>query len=99
MKRKILILLACVMICAAVALPAAADSAAEAVPFEEGLPCFSGEELEARPELAGVFLTGVPEDDEAVVCLGTRVLRAGDAVVRSDLLRLRVRPGTAGRPW
>ena len=96
MKRKLTIACFCLLLCILLALPAAADSAAEAVPFEEGIPCFSGEELEARPELAGVFLTGVPEDDEAVVCLGTRVLRAGDAVVRSDLLRLRVETRNGG---
>lgn len=96
MKRKFFMLLFGLLLVSALALPAAADLAAEAELPEEGVFCFSREELEARPELAGVFLTGVPAEDEAVVCLGSRVLRAGDAVARDDLPRLRVETRAGG---
>ena len=96
MKRKFTMLLLGLLLCAALALPAAADMAAEAELPEEGVFCFSREALAERPELDGVFLTGVPEGDEAVICLGSRVLRAGDAVARTDLPRLRVETRSGG---
>ena len=77
-------------LCGWLALPAAADLAAEAVPEEEGIFCFSRAALEAQPELDGVFVTAAPDAGTARVCLGGRALRAGDAVAREDLARLRV---------
>jgi hypothetical protein len=97
MKRKLLTLLAGVMLFAALALPVSADLAAEAgLPEEEGVFCFSREELEDRPALQGVFLTAVPAEQSAAVRLGSRVLRAGDAVARADLARLRVEASGGG---
>ena len=91
--RRLAFLLA---LCCCLSLPVWADSPVDGQQPEEGIFCFSREELEARPELDGVFLTGVPDGDSAVVCLGSRVLRAGDAVARGDLARLRVEAREGG---
>ncbi len=96
MKRKLSVLVIGLLVCGLLALPAAADLAAEAVPAEEGVCCFSREALEARPELNGIFVTAAPDADAALVCLGGRVLRAGDAVAREDLARLRVETVAGG---
>ena len=96
MKRKLFTLLLGLLLVSALAAPVWADLAAEAELPEEGVYCFSREELDARPELDGVFVTAVPEEDAARICLGGRVLRAGDAVSRADLARLRVEPGVGG---
>ena len=63
-------------LCGWLALPAAADLAAEAVPEEEGIFCFSRAALEAQPALDGVFVTAAPDAGTARVCLGGRALRA-----------------------
>lgn len=78
------------------AVPAAADAPAEAELPETGIYCFSREELDRRESLEGVFLTALPAPEEALVCLGSRVLRAGDAVARADLSRIRVEPAAGG---
>ncbi len=83
-------------LCCCLSLPVRADSAVDGQEPEEGIFCFSREELDGKPELAGVFLTAVPAEDRALVCLGSRVLRAGDAVVRADLPRLRVETVSGG---
>ena len=76
------------------ALPVAADTdgnaAADASVPEDGLYCFSREDLDERAELTGIFFTELPAEDAARVCLGSRVLRVGDAVSREDLSRLTV---------
>ena len=83
----------------ALALPAAADAAVEApaeAPLEEGVYCFSREELDRRSDLEGVFFTALPAEDCGQVLLGSRVLRVGDAVARADLSRLRLEPVKGG---
>ena len=82
-------------LCFCLVLPAAADSAAGA-PEEAGIYCFSREELDGRESLEGVFLTALPAPEQARVLLGTRLLRAGDAVARGDLARIRVEPRAGG---
>lgn len=77
-------------------LPVAADSAADAALPEEGVYCFSREELDERDELTGVFFTALPDRHQAELCLGDRVLCAGDAIARSDLSRLTLKPVGGG---
>ena len=79
-------------------LPAAADAPADAPApeAETGLYCFSREDLDARVDLDGVFLTELPVQGRARVLLGDRELRAGDAVPRSELCRLRLEPVSGG---
>lgn len=77
-------------------LPVAADSAADATLPEDGVYCFSREELDARAELSGVFFTQLPTAKQAVVRLGKRVLRVGDAISRADLSRLTLEPVGGG---
>lgn len=88
------------MLCFCLVLPVAADGAAAdasaALPEEAGIYCFSREELEGREALEGVFLTALPDPEQADVLLGGRVLRAGDAVSRGDLSRLRVESRAGG---
>ena len=95
MKRILLTGCLCALLVSALVVPAWADLAAEAAP-EEGICCFSREELAGRPALDGVFVTAAPEAGTARVCLGGRILRAGDAVSREDLARLRVEPAAGG---
>ncbi|MBR6377697.1 MAG: S-layer homology domain-containing protein [Oscillospiraceae bacterium] len=96
MKRSGLRGLLTLALCLCLALPAAADAPAEAELPAEGVYCFSGEELENRAELQGVFFTQLPEAAQATVYLGNRALRPGDAVARNDLARLRVEPKAGG---
>ena len=78
----------------ALALPAAADAAGETISeapaAENGVFCFSREELDRRSALEGVFVTALPAEDCGRVLLGSRALRVGDAVTRADLSRLRL---------
>lgn len=74
------------------ALPAAADAGASAALPEDGVYCFSREELDERTELTGVFFTELPDQSKAELRLDRRVLRPGDAVARSDLSRITVEP-------
>lgn len=83
-------------LCLCLTLPAAADTAAEAEVPEEGIYCFSREELDSRGGLRGVFFTALPQDGSAEVLLGSRVLQPGDAVAREDLTRLRLEPLAGG---
>ena len=77
-------------------LPVIADSSADAELQEDGIYCFSREELDMHTELTGVFFTQLPETSQAKICLGDRVLRAGDAISRADLFRLTVEPVGGG---
>ncbi|MBO4418646.1 MAG: S-layer homology domain-containing protein [Oscillospiraceae bacterium] len=77
-------------------LPVAADTDVDAPVPEEGLYCFSREELDERAELTGIFFTEVPAEGKAQLRLGSRVLRVGDAISRADLSRLMVEPQGGG---
>lgn len=70
-------------------LPVAADVDTDAAQ-EDGIYCFSREELDEREALTGVFFTALPDRAQAEVRLGDRVLCVGDAVSRADLSRLTV---------
>ncbi|MBR7010778.1 MAG: S-layer homology domain-containing protein [Oscillospiraceae bacterium] len=109
MKRKFTFLrglTSALALCCCLALSAAADGgdgpvgrpaeASAELPAEPGLYCFSREELDRRESLEGVFLTGVPAPEQAELLLGSRVLRAGDAVSRSELSRIRVENRAGG---
>lgn len=96
MKRMISMLLLVGLLCTLLALPAWADSLTGAEQKEDGVYCFSREALEEREHLTGVFLTQLPAATRAVVRLGNRVLRVGDAVSRADLSRIRVEPLLGG---
>lgn len=73
-------------------LPVAADTDADAPLREDGIYCFSREELDQRTELVGIFFTELPQQDKAQVRLGSRTLQVGDAISRADLSRLTVEP-------
>ena len=95
MKRKICMLLCALLLGGSLILPASADAPTDAEDAGTGIYCFSSEELDGNQTLQGVFLTALPEDC-AVVRLGERVLRAGDAIPRSELPRLRLEPTAGG---
>lgn len=55
--------------------------------------CFSGEEFGAEGEMPdGVFITAVPDAAVCVLCMGTRVIRAGDVLAESELSCLTLAP-------
>ena len=68
-------------------LPAFADGMPDDAPLT-----FSDGVFSAGAGVRGVFLTEVPEEDVALLCLGGRQLRAGDAVPVRDLPRLTLIP-------
>ena len=92
LARLVLVLIASLLL----ALPAAADAGADAETQEDGVYCFSREELDERSELSGVFFTALPDRSQAELRLNGRVLRAGDAVSRADLSRITVEPVGGG---
>ena len=105
MKRNFMFLRGAALalaLCCCLILPAAADGgdgpaeASAEYQAEPGLYCFSREELDGRESLEGVFLTAVPAPEQAELLLGGRVLRAGDAVSRADLARIRVEARSGG---
>lgn len=85
---RIAALLACL---AALTLGAAA---ADGETLYTGEYCFSQADFSADPSvrLSGIFVTAVPEDAVAAICLGGRVIRAGDILPQDALDRLRLTP-------
>ncbi len=68
-------------------LPAFADG-----PVQEEPLAYTDGVFTAGEGMRGYFLTAVPAADEAFLCLGTRQLRAGDAIPAADLSRLTLVP-------
>ena len=91
MKRTLLLLLA--LLCM---LPAAHAAGAETLyPIAY---CLRETDFRADTlsDLNGIFVTSVPEADVATVCLGERVIRAGDALPVSVLGELELLPVSTG---
>lgn len=91
MKRTLLLLLA--LLCM---LPAAHAAGAETLyPIAY---CFRETDFRADTlsDLNGIFVTSVPEADVATVCLGERVIRAGDVLPVSVLGELELLPVSTG---
>ena len=91
MKRTLLLLLALLCI-----LPAAHAAGPETLyPIAY---CFRETDFRADTlsDLNGIFVTSVPEADVATVCLGERVIRAGDVLPVSVLGELELLPVSTG---
>lgn len=89
---KSIIRIAALLVClAALCLSAAA---ADGETLYNGEYCFCQSDFCADPSvnLSGIFVTAVPEADVASICLGGRVIRAGDILPQDALDRLRLTP-------
>ena len=84
------LLLLCLLFC--LILPASADGMVQQEPL-----AYTGGEFRAGDGVRGYFLTAVPAEDEAALCLGGRRLRAGDAIPAAALSRLSLIPAEGVR--
>ncbi len=68
--------------------------AADGETLYDGTYCFREEDFSTDPaaQLSGIFVTDVPEEDVAAVCLGARKLRAGDVLPTQALDSLQMVP-------
>lgn len=96
MKRKVCMLFSVLLICGCCVFPAAADVTTDGTTPEQGIYCFSQEELAEKSNLDGVYLLSPPTQSRAELRLGSRSLRAGDVIPRSELARILVEPHAGG---
>lgn len=91
MKRTLLLLLA--LLCMLPAAHAAGPETLYPIAY-----CFRETDFRADTlsDLNGIFVTSVPEADVATVCLGERVIRAGDVLPVSVLGELELLPVSTG---
>ena len=91
MKRTLLLLLA--LLCMLPAAHAAGPETLYPIAY-----CFRETDFRADTlsDLNGIFVTSVPEADVAAVCLGERVIRAGDVLPVSVLGELELLPVSTG---
>lgn len=91
MKRTLLLLLA--LLCMLPAAHAAGPETLYPIAY-----CFRETDFRADTlsDLNGIFITSVPEADVATVCLGERVIRAGDVLPVSVLGELELLPVSTG---
>ena len=91
MKRTLLLLLA--LLCMLPAAHAAGTETLYPIAY-----CFRETDFRADTlsDLNGIFVTSVPEADVATVCLGERVIRAGDVLPVSVLGKLELLPVSTG---
>ena len=91
MKRTLLLLLA--LLCMLPAAHAAGPETLYPIAY-----CFRETDFRAATlsDLNGIFVTSVPEADVATVCLGERVIRAGDVLPVSVLGELELLPVSTG---
>ena len=57
----------------------------------DGLYCFGSGDF-SEEELAGICVTGLPEPEVGVVCLGERIIRPGDVLAAEQLEQLTFQP-------
>ncbi|MBQ1371937.1 MAG: cadherin-like domain-containing protein, partial [Oscillospiraceae bacterium] len=96
MKRKVCMLLSALLIGGCAVFPAAADVTTDGTAPEQGIYCFSREELAEKSNLEGVYLLSLPARSSAELRLGNRSLRSGDVIPRSELTRILVEPHAGG---
>ena len=87
MKLKTILCAFAALLC--IAAPVLQVSAAE-VPCD-AVYCFSAEDFAAE-ELAGICITGLPEENTGTVMLGQRVLRAGDILTAEQVAQMTFHP-------
>ena len=83
---RLLATLLCLLAVSTPAMAAEVDSG--------GTYCFALADFAGDPEsaLAGVCVTGIPEDDQGTICLGSRTIRAGDILTAGQLENLTFSP-------
>ena len=87
MNRRILTFFTALLLCSALAAPAAASQ------VESGeVYCFSSADFSTDEALAGICITGLPDASAGTVMLGARVLRPGDILTAQQLQQVTFRP-------
>ena len=69
-------------------LPGLAGAAAAAEVDSGQVYCFSAEDFSAEESIAGICITGLPEDSLGSVLLGSRVLRPGDVLTAGQVAQM-----------
>lgn len=69
-------------------LPGLAGAAAAAEVDSGQVYCFSAEDFSAEEAIAGICITGLPEDSLGSVRLGSRVLRPGDVLTAGQVAQM-----------
>lgn len=69
-------------------LPGLAGAAAAAEVDSGQVYCFSAEDFSAEEAIAGICITGLPEDSLGSVLLGNRVLRPGDVLTAGQVAQM-----------
>lgn len=69
-------------------LPGLAGAAAAAEVDSGQVYCFSAEDFSAEESIAGICITGLPEDSLGSVRLGSRVLRPGDVLTADQVAQM-----------
>ncbi len=69
-------------------LPGLAGAAAAAEVDSGQVYCFSAEDFSAEESIAGICITGLPEDSLGSVRLGSRVLRPGDVLTAGQVAQM-----------
>lgn len=69
-------------------LPGLAGAAAAAEVDSGQVYCFSAEDFSAEESIAGICITGLPEDPLGSVLLGSRVLRPGDVLTAGQVAQM-----------
>ena len=87
MKQFITASICLLIICTCLAVPVMADESG----MEAGQFTFSGEDFYTLENIDGIFLCQVPDPEDGVLCLGDRVLRAGDFLTADTLAKLELR--------
>lgn len=87
MNRRMITLLAALMLCCATA-----TSAAAAQVDSDAVYCFSGSDFSADDTLSGIFLTDIPDPAVGTVMLDARVLQPGDILTAQQLQQMTFHP-------
>ncbi len=87
MNRRMLTLLSALLLCCAAVSPAAAAEVES-----DAVYCFAGSDFSDDDTLAGICLTGLPDETVGTVMLGARVLRSGDILTADQLQQMTFHP-------
>ena len=86
--------LACLLLAALLTMAASAEEVVQTA-YDEQIACFSGSGFDDGA-LDGIVLTAVPDDGRTALCLGSRILRAGDVLTGDMLASVVLTPDESG---
>lgn len=87
MNRRMISAFLAALLCAGLAVPAAAAEV-----DSDAVYCFSSTDFSADEALAGICITGLPDSGTGTVMLGARVLRTGDILTAQQLEQMTFHP-------